>query len=53
MASSSHTFEENLAAADTYLARFKQSPLLHLINGEHVGAVSGDRWWRARRRGLW
>ncbi len=42
MASSSHTFEQNMVAADTHLARFSQSPLLHLISGEPVGAVGGE-----------
>lgn len=37
----SPTYEENLASADTHLARFRTSPLAHLIGGEAVSSASG------------
>ncbi len=40
--SGSHSYEENLAAANASLARFADAPLTHLINGEHVLSVSGE-----------
>ena len=40
--SEAKTFEENVAAAETHLARFADAPLPHLINGEQVPSVSGD-----------
>ena len=41
MAGSSHTLEENLAAAQTSLARFADAPLQHLIGGEPAPGASG------------
>ncbi len=38
----SETFDENLAAAHGYLARFAAEPLHHLIGGEQVLSVSGE-----------
>jgi len=42
MAGSTHTFEENQAAATDHLRRFAEQPLLHLIAGDHVASVSGE-----------
>ena len=36
------TYDENIAAADTHLARFRDAPLGHLIGGNEVPAVSGN-----------
>ncbi|MEO1060938.1 MAG: 5-carboxymethyl-2-hydroxymuconate semialdehyde dehydrogenase [Actinomycetota bacterium] len=41
MAGAAHTFDENLAAATTHLARFAAAPLPHLIAGEAVPSSSG------------
>ncbi len=41
MAGSSHTYEENLTAGDTHMARFTDEPLPHLIAGEPRPSVSG------------
>ncbi len=37
-----HTFEENQAAAATYLARFADRTLPHLIGGKPISAASGE-----------
>ncbi len=37
-----HTFEENLTAATTHLARFANEPLTHLIAGASVASESGE-----------
>ncbi|MEM9035520.1 MAG: 5-carboxymethyl-2-hydroxymuconate semialdehyde dehydrogenase [Actinomycetota bacterium] len=42
MAGSTHTFEENVAAADRAFARFADEPLPHLIAGEAVPSASGE-----------
>ena len=42
MAGSSHTYDENLAAAEEHLARFRSEPLPHLIAGQAVPSVSGE-----------
>jgi len=42
MAGSTHTFEENQAAATDHLRRFAEQPLLHLIAGHHVASASGE-----------
>ena len=39
---STHTYDENVAAAQSSLQRFADAPLLHLINGEHVASASGE-----------
>ena len=39
---STHTYDENVAAAQASLQRFADAPLLHLINGEHVASASGE-----------
>lgn len=36
-----HTYEQNLEAAKTYMARFANEPLRHIINGEQVESNSG------------
>ena len=36
------TYEDNLAAATGYLARFANAPLPHLIGGEAMLSVSGE-----------
>ncbi len=41
MAGSSHTFDQNVAAAETALARFEAAPLQHLIAGAAASAASG------------
>jgi 5-carboxymethyl-2-hydroxymuconic-semialdehyde dehydrogenase len=40
--SQAHTFDENLAAAGTHMARFLHEPLPHLIGGEAVPSASGE-----------
>ena len=42
MAGSTHTVEENQAAATDHLRRFAEQPLLHLIAGHHVASASGE-----------
>ena len=42
MAGSSHTFQENLAAAHTSLARFAETPCDHLIGGQARPSASGS-----------
>ncbi len=42
MAAQTHTFEENLAAAQAQLDRFAAEPLPHLIAGERVSSTSGE-----------
>ncbi len=42
MADSPHTFDENLSAAGEHLARFRESPLHHLIAGEARPSVGGE-----------
>ena len=42
MAGSSHTFEQNVAAAETALARFEAAPLQHLIAGAASSHLCGD-----------
>ena len=41
MAGATHTYEENLAAAEQHLARFAAEPLPHLIAGEAVPSRAG------------
>ena len=41
MAESTHTFEDNLVAADEALARFAGEPLTHLIAGARAAGASG------------
>ena len=41
------TFEENLAAARRYLARFSAEPTLHLIDGAATASVSGETFANA------
>ncbi len=41
MAASTHTFEENLAAATEHLARFRTNPVEHLIGGKARASASG------------
>ena len=42
MAGQTPSYDENLAAAGQYLARFAERPLEHLIGGEAVPSASGD-----------
>ncbi|MEM7288151.1 MAG: 5-carboxymethyl-2-hydroxymuconate semialdehyde dehydrogenase [Actinomycetota bacterium] len=47
MAGSTHTYDENLAAAEQHLARFAEEPLPHLIAGETVPSRSGETFENA------
>ena len=47
MAGSSHSFDENRAAADAALARFSTAPLPHLIGGESTAGASGETFANA------
>lgn len=38
--SSARTFDENRSTSEEALARYSSSPLLHIINGQHVGSAS-------------
>ncbi|MFW2382467.1 MAG: 5-carboxymethyl-2-hydroxymuconate semialdehyde dehydrogenase [Acidimicrobiales bacterium] len=42
MAAQTHTFEQNLEEAQRHLARFAESPLLHLIDGVPAPSISGE-----------
>jgi len=41
-AASTHSFDDNLAAAERLLNRYKDDPLAHTIGTEHVMSASGD-----------
>jgi 5-carboxymethyl-2-hydroxymuconic-semialdehyde dehydrogenase len=47
MAASGHTYAQNLAAAEEYLARFTAEPLYHLIAGTTVPSRSGETFENA------